>query len=146
MLAEIRRHFILAVVVVAIVMVVVSSIAHIEATTRMVPVPMSFADSDPNAADSDIGAFRDDHWFVADVQRTGKYRHRQKRNKKKGKHSGLHDVLLDKTLAVPTLGRMRAWRSCSLYRIDQCCSRDAAGRTWFCSAYQNSRFQPSCPS
>jgi hypothetical protein len=90
MLAEIRRHFILAVVVVAIVMVVVSSIAHIKASTRMVPVPMSFADSNSNAADSDIGAFRDDHWFVADVQRTGKCRHRQKRNKKKGKHSSLH--------------------------------------------------------
>ena len=99
MLAEIRRRFILAVVVVAIVMVVVSSIDHIKANTRMVPVPMSFADSNSNAADSDIGAFRDDHWFVADVQRTGKYRHRQKRNKKKGKHSSLHDVLLDETLA-----------------------------------------------
>ena len=64
-----------------------------------------------DAADSDIGAFRDDHWFVADVQRTGKYRHRQKRNKKKGKHSILHDVLLGETLAVPMLGRMRAWYS-----------------------------------
>jgi hypothetical protein len=124
MLAEIRRRFILAVVVVAIVMVVVSTIAHIKASTRMVPVPMSFADSNSNAADSDIGAFRDDHWFVADVQRTGKYRHRQKRNKKKGKHSSLHDVLLDETLAVPMLGRMRLWYSRSLYRIDQFCSRD----------------------
>jgi hypothetical protein len=124
--AEIRRHFILAVVVVAIVMVVVSSISHIEASTRMVPVPMSFADSNPNAADSNIGAFRDDHWFVADVQRTGKCRHRQKRNKKKSKHSSLHDVLLDETLAVPMLGRMRHWYSCSLYRIDQFCSRDGA--------------------
>jgi hypothetical protein len=123
MLAEIRRHFILAVVVVAIV-IVVSSIAHIKTSTRMVPVPMSFADSNTNAADSDIGAFRDDHWFVADVQRTGKYRHRKKRNKKKRKHTSLHDVLLDETLAVPMLGRMRVWRSCSLYRIDQFCSRD----------------------
>jgi hypothetical protein len=68
-------------------MVVVSSIAHIKARTGMVPLPMSFADSNSNAADSDIGAFRDDHWFVADVQRTAKYRHRQKRNKKKGKQS-----------------------------------------------------------
>jgi hypothetical protein len=126
MLAGIRRHFILAVVVVAIVMVVVCSIAHIKASARMVPVPMSFADSNSNAADSDIGAFRDDHWFVADVQRTGKYRHRQKRNKKKGKHTSLHDVLLDETLAVPMLGRMRPWYSCSLYRIDQFCSRDFA--------------------
>ena len=94
MLAGICRHFILAVVVVAIVMVVVCSIAHIKASTRMVPVPISFADSNSNAADSDIGAFRDDHWFVADVQRTGKCRHSQKRNKKKGKHTSLHDVLL----------------------------------------------------
>jgi hypothetical protein len=90
----------------------------------MVPVPVSFADSNSKAANSDIGAFRDDHWFVADVQRTGKYRHRQKRNKKKGKHSSLHDVLLDETLAVPMLGRMRLWYSRSLYRIDQFCSRD----------------------
>ena len=126
MLAGIRRHFILAVVVVAIVMVVVCSIAHIKASARMVPVPMSFADSNSNAADSDIGAFRDDHWFVADAQRTGKYRQRQKRNKKKGKYSSLHDVLLDETLAVPMFGRMRPWYSCSLYRIDQFCSRDGA--------------------
>ena len=58
----------------------------------MVPVPVSFADSNSKAANSDIGAFRDDHWFVADVQRTGKCRHRQKRNKKKGKHSSLYDI------------------------------------------------------
>jgi hypothetical protein len=107
-------------------MVVVSSIAHIKASTRMVPVPMSFADSNSNATNSDIGAFRDDHWFVADVQRTGKYRHRQKRDKKKGKHSSLHVVLLDETLAVPMLPRMRPWYSCSLYRIDQFYSRDGA--------------------
>jgi hypothetical protein len=36
MLAEVRRRFILAVVVVAIVMVAVSSIGHIKASTRMV--------------------------------------------------------------------------------------------------------------
>ena len=66
------------------VMVAVSSIGHIKASTRMVPVPMSFADSNSNAANSDIGAFRDDHWFVADAQRIGKHRHRQERNKKKG--------------------------------------------------------------
>ena len=58
----------------------------------MVPVPVSFANSNSKAANSDIGAFRDDHWFVADVQRTGKCRHRQKRNKKKGKHSSLYDI------------------------------------------------------
>jgi hypothetical protein len=136
MLAEIRPHFILAVVVVAIVMVVVSSIAHIKTSTRMVPVPMSFADPNSDAPDSDIGAFREDHWFVADVQRTGKCRHRQKRNKKKGKHSSsVHDVLLGgTTLAVPMLGRMRPWYSCSLYRIDQCCSRDGGWKNVALSA------------
>jgi hypothetical protein len=92
MLAEVRRRFILAVVVVAIVMVVVSSIVHIKASTRTVPV--SLTDPNSDAADSDIGTFRNDNWFVANVQRTGKCRHRQKRNKKKGKHSSLHDVLL----------------------------------------------------
>jgi hypothetical protein len=65
------------VVLVAIVMVVVSSSGHIEASTKMVPVPVSLTDPNSDAADSDIGAFRDDHWFVADVQRTGKCRHRQ---------------------------------------------------------------------
>jgi hypothetical protein len=124
MLAEVRRRFILAMVVVAIVMVAVSSIGHIKASARMVPV--SFTDPNSDAADSDIGTFRNDNWFVADVQRTGKCRHCQNRNKKKSKHSSLHDVLLDETLAVPMLGRMRHWYSCSLYRIDQFCSRDGA--------------------
>ncbi|MGA3309060.1 MAG: hypothetical protein ABSD08_10650 [Xanthobacteraceae bacterium] len=64
---------------VAIVMVVV-----------VVPMPVSLTDPNSDAADPDIGAFRDDHWFVADVRRTGKCRHRQERNKKKGKHSILH--------------------------------------------------------
>jgi hypothetical protein len=57
--------------VVAIVMVVVV----------VVPMPVSLTDPNSDAADPDIGAFRDDHWFVADVQRTGKCRHRQERNK-----------------------------------------------------------------
>ena len=83
MLAEIRRHFILAVVPIAIVMVVVSSFAHIEASTKMVPMPVSLTDPNSDAADSDIGAFRDDHWFVADVQRTGKCRHRQNGTRKR---------------------------------------------------------------
>ena len=68
--------------------VVVPSVGHIEAS--MVPMPMSLTDP----ADPDIGDFRDDHWFVADIQRTGKRRHRQERNKKKGKHSILHGILL----------------------------------------------------
>ena len=50
---------------------VVSSFAHIEASTKMVPVPVSLTDPNSDAANSGIGAFRDDHWFVADVQRTG---------------------------------------------------------------------------
>jgi hypothetical protein len=66
--------------VVAIVMVVVvPSVGHIEAS--MVPMPVSFTDPNSDAADPDIGAFRDDHWFVADVQRTGKCRHRQERHR-----------------------------------------------------------------
>jgi hypothetical protein len=86
---------------------VVSSCAHIEAS--MVPISVSLTDPNPDASDPNIDVFRDDNWFVADVQRTGKYRHRQKRNKKKGKHSSLHDVLLDETLALPIPRRMRAW-------------------------------------
>jgi hypothetical protein len=122
------------VVVAAIVMVVVSSSGHIEASTKMVPVPVSLTDPNSDAADSDIGAFRKDNWFVADVQRTGKCRHRQKRNKKQGKHSSLHDVLLGWTLAVPMLGRVRPRYSCSLYRIDQCCSRDGGWKNAALSA------------
>src|SRR5208283_4273059 len=34
------------------------------------------------------------------------------------------------TLAVPMLGRIRAWYSSSLYRIDQCCSRAAVENRW----------------
>jgi hypothetical protein len=84
----------LAAVIVAIMMVAVPSVGHIEARTRMVPMPVSLADHNSDAADSDIGVFRDDQWFVGDVQRTGKCRHRQERDEKKGKHSILHDILL----------------------------------------------------
>jgi hypothetical protein len=59
-----------------------------------VPMPVTLTDPNSDAAGPDLGAFRDDHRFVARVQRTGKCRHRQKRNKKKGKHSILHDILL----------------------------------------------------
>jgi hypothetical protein len=79
---------------------VVSPCAHIEASIVPMPVPLTDPNSDP--ADSDIGIFRDDSWFVADVHRTGKCRHGQERNKTKGKHSILHDILLG------LLGRMRA--------------------------------------
>jgi len=65
----------------------------------MVPMPVSLTpvsltDHNSDPADSDIGAFRNDQWFVGDVQRTGKCRHRQEWNKKKGKHRILHDALL----------------------------------------------------
>jgi hypothetical protein len=97
---------------------VVSSCAHIEA--GMVPISVSLTDPNPDASDPNIDVFRDDNWFVADVQKTSKRRHCQERNKKKSKHSILHDILLGfGTLAVPILRRMRAWYSRSLYRIDQ---------------------------
>jgi len=79
--------------VVAIVMVV-PSVGHIEASMVPMSMPMSLTDPNSDAADPDIGAFREDHWFVADVQRTGKCRHRQERNKKKGKNSILHGIFL----------------------------------------------------
>ena len=80
--------------VVAIIMggAVVSSCAHIEA--GMVPISVSLTDPNPDAPDPNIDVFRDDNWFVADVQRTSKRRHCQERNKKKSKHSILHDILL----------------------------------------------------
>ena len=73
-------------IVVAVVMVVLS-VEH----DRVATVSVSVTDPNSDAANSDIDAFRDDHWFVADVQRTGKCRHRQQRNKKKGEQSILHD-------------------------------------------------------
>jgi hypothetical protein len=80
-------------VVVAIIMeAVVSSSTHIEAS--MVPISVSLTDPNPDASNPNIDVFRDDNWFVADIQRTGKCRYRQKRNKKKGEHSILHDILL----------------------------------------------------
>jgi len=69
-------------------MVVVPSVGHIKAS--MVPMPVSLTDPNSDAA----GGFRDDHWFVADIQRTGKCRHRQERNKKKSKNSIRHGIFL----------------------------------------------------
>jgi hypothetical protein len=54
-------------------------------------MPVSLTDPNSDAA----GDFRDDHWFVAGIQRTGKCRHSQERNEKKGKHSILHGILLE---------------------------------------------------
>ena len=70
----------------------VSSCAHIEA--GMVPISVSLTDPNSDASDPNIDVFRDDNWFVADVQRTSKRRRCQERNKKKSKHSILHDILL----------------------------------------------------
>ena len=65
----------LILVVVAIIMeAVVSSCAHIEAS--MVPMSVSLTDPSPDASDPNIDVFCDDNWFVADVQRAGKCRHR----------------------------------------------------------------------
>jgi hypothetical protein len=80
----------------------VSSCAHIEA--GMIPISVSLTHPNSDASDPNIDVFRDDNWFVANVQRTSKRRHRQERNKKKSKHSILHDILLGfGTLAVPYL-------------------------------------------
>jgi hypothetical protein len=96
------RLFILVVVAIIMGGAVVSSCAHIEA--GMVPISVSLTDPNPDASDPNINVFRDDNWFVADVQRTSKRRHCQERNKNKSKHSILHDILLGVgTLAVPIL-------------------------------------------
>ena len=79
---SVRRLHIILTVVVIVTGVVVSSFAHIQAST--VPISVSLTDPNPDAADFDFGAFRDDNPFVADVRRTGKCRHGQERNNKKG--------------------------------------------------------------
>ena len=72
-------------------------------------MPVSLTDPSSDAADPDIGAFRDHNWFVADVQSSGKCRHRQKRNRSKGEHSILYDIplWLGRSLSR-ILGTMRA--------------------------------------
>ena len=50
--------------VVVMVVVVVPSVGHIEAS--MAPMPVSLTDPNSYVADPNIGAFRDDHRFVAD--------------------------------------------------------------------------------
>jgi hypothetical protein len=106
-------------IVTSIVTVIAVSCGHIEVT--MVPMPVSLADANSDRTDYDFGVFRDDRRFVAGVQSTGECRHGQERNNKKGKQRILHDTLfwLARPLA-PTVGRMRVFCSCSLYRIDQC--------------------------
>jgi len=69
-------------IVVAVVMVVLS-VEH----DRVVPMPVPVTDPNSNAADIDTYTFRDDHGLVGGVQRTGKCRHSQHRNKKKGEQA-----------------------------------------------------------
>jgi hypothetical protein len=76
-------------IAVAVVMVVLS-VEH----DRVVPMPVSVSDPNSDATDIDTDTFRDDHRLVAGVQGSGKCRHRQHRNEKKGKHYILHDALI----------------------------------------------------
>jgi hypothetical protein len=83
----------------------VPSGGHIE--VAMAPMPVSLADPNSDAADPDIGAFGDNHWFVATGQRTGKRWHRQERNKKESKCNILHGTLLFREELHP-VGRQSA--------------------------------------
>jgi len=83
-------HWLAAIAIVIAMVMVVLAVEH----DIVVMMPVSVTDDNSNAANPDVDAFRDHHWFVADVQRTGKCRHRQERNKKKGKQSILHDGTL----------------------------------------------------
>jgi hypothetical protein len=79
-----------AAIVVAVVMVVLS----VE-RDRVVPMPVSVTDANPDAADIDTDTFWDNHWLVAGVRGSAKCRHRQHRKKKKkGGQSILHDGTL----------------------------------------------------
>jgi len=70
----------------------------------MVPMPVSLADPNSDAADPDIGTFGDDYWFVATGQRTGKRWHRQERNKRQSKRNILHGTLLFRDELLPVTG------------------------------------------
>jgi hypothetical protein len=63
----------LAAVAIAVVIVAVFWVDH----DRCDVMPMMVSHTDSNAVDADFDAFRNDHWFVADVQRTSNCRHRQ---------------------------------------------------------------------
>ena len=77
----------------------------------MVPMPVSLADPNSDAADPDIGTFGDDCWFVAPGQRTGKRWYRRERNKKQSERNILHALPFFGTNSVPLLGRVLAWYS-----------------------------------
>jgi hypothetical protein len=71
------------VVLIVIVIVVVLAVDH----DAVVPMPVSLAAANLDAADPDIDVFRDDDRVIAaGVHRTGKCRHRQERNETKNKH------------------------------------------------------------
>ena len=74
----------------------VSSCAHIEA--GMVPMSVSLTDPNPDASDPNIDVFRDDKWFVADVQRTRKQWHSEETKKKKSNKNSMQSTLLLETL------------------------------------------------
>jgi hypothetical protein len=79
----------LAVIAIVVAVVMVLAVEY----DSVVPMPVLVTDANSDAADPDIDAFRDDHWFVADVQRTGQCRHGHERNKKKRKQNILHGTL-----------------------------------------------------
>jgi hypothetical protein len=85
-----RRSAAVAVLILIVIMMVVRAVDH----DAVVPMPVSLADADLDAADSDPDFFRDDDRFIAaGVHRTGKCRHCQERNKTKDKHGILHGTL-----------------------------------------------------
>ena len=51
---------------VAIVVAMVMAVLSVEYDS-VITMPVSVADANSDAADPDIDAFRDDHWFGADV-------------------------------------------------------------------------------
>jgi hypothetical protein len=56
----------------------------------LVPVPVSLAYLHPNALDFDIGALRDDYWFVNNHRGTGKCRYGEEGNSTQDKNSFHH--------------------------------------------------------
>lgn len=74
--------------------IVVVMVVVVRSDNNVIPMPVPVTDVNSDGADSDFDVFRDDHWFVAGVRRTGKCRHGQKRNNEQGKQSILHDTAL----------------------------------------------------
>ena len=74
--------------------IVVVMVVVVRSDNNVIPMPVLVTDVNSDGADSDFDVFRDDHWFVAGVRRSGKCRHGQKRNNEQGKQSILHDTTL----------------------------------------------------